>query len=396
MIRPGPFSLRARMTARRTDELHRASTPLELLFDLTFVVATGQVAVQLAHGIAAGHTPSALVTFLIVFFAIWWAWMNFTWFASGYDTDDVPYRLFTLLQMAGVLILAAGVPAGFEDGDFRGITIGYLVMRAGLVAQWLRAAAGDPQTRRVSLRTAIGFSVTQAGWLVRLALPDPWAVPSAVVLALVDMAVPLWAERAGGASWNPHHIAERYGLFTIILLGESVMVATTAVQEALHLTGHKGPLAVVALSGLILVFALWWLYYLEPSGEGLEQRRRLAYVWGYGHYGIFVSLAALAAGLEVAVLRTGHPLAAGDRIVSAAVAVPVAVYLVVLWAVHAPLLPGTGIPGRVLLPAALAALLSPLATAALTPAGVILAVALVCSAVVAARTAGRSPSQGAT
>ncbi|WP_250005024.1 low temperature requirement protein A [Actinoplanes sp. M2I2] len=375
--------LRARMTARRTDERHRASTPLELLFDLTFVVAAGQIAGRLAHGIEDGRTVPAIAVFLTVFFAIWWSWMNFTWFASGYDTDDVPYRLFTMMQMAGVLILAAGVPAAFDDGDFRGITIGYLIMRAGLVAQWIRAAISDPGHRGGPVRTAVGYSVAQAGWLVRLALPASVALPSAVVLALVDMAVPLWAERAGAASWNPHHIAERYGLFTIILLGESVMAATTAVEEALRVPGHRGPLAVVALSGLTLVFALWWLYYLQRAATGLEQRRRLAYVWGYGHYGIFAALAALGAGLEVAVRRTGHPLEAADVVVSAAVAIPVGVFLLLLWAVHAPLVPLTGISGAVVVPAAAVVLLSPLATAVLTTTGVILVVALACSAVVA-------------
>src|SRR3954453_8715573 len=127
------------MPARDTDEPHRVSSPLELLFDLTFVVAIATLTAQLAHGIAGGHVLDDLTPFLQVFFTIWWAWMNFTWFASSYDTDDVLYRLLTMVQMAGVLVLAAGVPTAFEDSDYGAITIGYLVMRSGLVAQWLRA-----------------------------------------------------------------------------------------------------------------------------------------------------------------------------------------------------------------------------------------------------------------
>ena len=121
--------IRVRMTARDTDEPHRVSSPLELLFDLTFVVAIAALTAQLGHGIAAGHALDELAPFLQVFFAIWWAWMNFTWFASSYDTDDVPYRLLTMVQMGGVLVLAAGVPAAFADEDFRAVTLGYLVMR---------------------------------------------------------------------------------------------------------------------------------------------------------------------------------------------------------------------------------------------------------------------------
>jgi low temperature requirement protein LtrA len=98
MTLPPGFRIRTRMTARDTGEEHRVSSPLELLFDLTFVVAVAQIAGQLASHIEAGKGATVIVPFLMVLFAIWWAWMNFTWFASSYDTDDVPYRLLTLLR----------------------------------------------------------------------------------------------------------------------------------------------------------------------------------------------------------------------------------------------------------------------------------------------------------
>src|ERR1700742_3214804 len=109
------FVIRTRMTARDADESNRGSSPLEALFDLTFVVAVAQVADQLGTAIEGGRSLQGIVSFVMVFFAIWWAWMNFTWFASAYDTDDVPYRLLTLVQMTGVLNLAAGVPSGVNS-----------------------------------------------------------------------------------------------------------------------------------------------------------------------------------------------------------------------------------------------------------------------------------------
>src|SRR6266496_881773 len=114
------------MTARPIDEAHRTASPLELLFDLTFVVAVAAVTAELAHSIAEGH--AGVLPFLQVFFAIWWAWMNFTWFASSYDTDDVPYRLLAMVQMARVLVLAAGVPPAAEHSDYRAVGVGYLIM----------------------------------------------------------------------------------------------------------------------------------------------------------------------------------------------------------------------------------------------------------------------------
>ena len=98
------------MVARRADEEHRSSTVLELFFDLCFVVAVAQAAAGLHHAISEDAVADGVVAYVMVFFAVWWAWMNFTWFASAYDTDDIAYRLTTLVQIAGALVFAAGVP----------------------------------------------------------------------------------------------------------------------------------------------------------------------------------------------------------------------------------------------------------------------------------------------
>jgi low temperature requirement protein LtrA len=251
------------MVARRADESNRVSSPLELLFDLTFVVAIAQIATQLASAIEHGHAGNAIIPFIMVFFAIWWAWMNFTWFASAYDTDDVPYRLLTLVQMGGVLVLAAGVPAAFSTQNFLGITIGYFIMRVGLVAQWVRAAIENPEGRGTATRYAIAVTVIQLGWLLRLLLPTApnqiWLTVyvAFLLLAALELCAPFWAERTGSTTWHPHHIAERYGLFTIILLGESV--ASLAGGFSLILSSHAptAGLVVVGVASLLLLFALW-------------------------------------------------------------------------------------------------------------------------------------------
>jgi low temperature requirement protein LtrA len=381
-MEPQRISIRSRMTARAIDEPHRTPTQLELLFDLTFVVAIAAVVVQLGHGVAEGHAVEVVVPFLQVFFAIWWAWMNFTWFASSYDTDDVPYRLLTLLQMGGVLVLAAGVPSAFGNGDYRAVTLGYLIMRVGLVVQWLRAAREDPEGRGTARRYAAGISAAEAGWLVRLLLDELGVVTGAalvvVFLALVvaELAVPVWAERSRSTSWHPHHIAERYSLFTIILLGESVLAVSTGIADVLG-AGLHGSLVVVAGSGLVLLFALWWLYELEPSADGLSTRRGRAFLWGYGHYGVFAALAALGAGLEVAVLQSGTHDALGTGY---AVAAPTSVFLALLWVSHAPIVPRSRVRPSILLGAATLVLLAPVAGAG---AGVGAIVALVAAAAVA-------------
>ncbi|MDM4763968.1 low temperature requirement protein A [Galbitalea sp. SE-J8] len=326
-------SLRTRMVARDTTERHRASTPLELLVDLVFVVAVSQLAAALAETAEHGHPLDGVVPFAMVFFAIWWAWMNFTWFASAYDTDDVGYRLLTLVQMAGALIIAAGVPGAFEQ-HFDAVTIGYLVMRIGLVAQWVRAGAQHPAGRATAWRYAAGISVVQALWLTRLALPHEAQFWTFFVCAVLDVAVPIWAERTGGTAWHPHHIAERYGLFVIILLGESVLAATVAFAGAERTVER----VVIGLAGLVILFALWWVYFLHPVGEDLERRPSRSYLWGYGHYVLFAALAAVGAGLEVAVVVSGEPDApVGDRTVAVLVGLPLAVALATMWLLQLPL-----------------------------------------------------------
>ena len=371
------------MRPRSTDEPGRASTPLELLFDLTFVVAISRAVIEFADYIAHGDGVEGIVPFLAVFFAIWWAWMNFTWFASAYDTDDVLYRLLTMVQMGGVLLLAAGVRAAFVETDYFAVTLGYFVMRFALVLQWLRAARGDPAGRATALRFALGIVVLQLGWWGRLFLPDSFDAITFPVLVLLELSVAVWAERNHRTTWHPHHIAERYGLFTIILLGESVLAATSGVQGALEVSGVSGQLAVVALASIVLLFALWWLYFLEPAGEGLEQHPQLSYFWGYGHYFVFVALAAVGSGLEVAVEAAAHPVEGSPVGIGYAVALPVAVFLIMLWALHAPLVPRLVIRPTTILLAAVLVLLLPMTVGTLGLTGVVAGVALVCAAVIA-------------
>lgn len=151
------------MVPRDPVEEHRAATPLELFFDLCFVVAIAQAGDRLHHALGDGRVGEGVLAYALVFFAIWWAWMNFTWFASAYDCDDVLYRLATLVQITGALILAAGVPRAFDARDFGVAVLGYVVMRVALVTQWLRAAHANPAGRRTALRFAVGVAVVQGG-----------------------------------------------------------------------------------------------------------------------------------------------------------------------------------------------------------------------------------------
>jgi low temperature requirement protein LtrA len=325
--------LRRSMRARSPHEAHRTATPLELFFDLVFVVAIAQAASGLHHSIAEAHAVEGVIGYLMVFFAIWWAWMNFTWFASAYDCDDVPYRLAVFVQIAGALILAAGVPAMFETRTPNGATVGgYVVMRLAVVGQWLRAAASDPERRTTARRYALGIMLLQLAWVGMLFVP--WLlVPGFIIFAALELAVPVWAERAGMTTWHPHHIAERYGLLTLIVLGESILAATVAIQSALASGEALSALTPIIVGGLLIVYSMWWVYFDRPVHDLLMSLRK-AIVWGYGHYFVYAAAAATGAGLAVTVDQASHHAKVSARAAGAAVAVPVVVYLVCLWVLH--------------------------------------------------------------
>ncbi|MQA87920.1 MAG: low temperature requirement protein A [Streptosporangiales bacterium] len=369
------------MFARSPDDEHRPATPLELFFDLCFVVAVAQAGAQLHHALAENHAAAGVVSYLTVFFSIWWAWMNFTWFASAYDNDDVPYRIAAMVQITGALTLAAGVPRAFEHHDFDVVFLGYAVMRVGLIALWLRAARADPARRTTALRFAAGLTVAMLGWSVMLA-SGHWPLWGWWLMAAVELAVPIWAERAAKTSWHPSHIAERYGLFTIIVLGESILAATMAVQSALDVQGATGALLATAGGGLLVTFSLWWLYFAK-SAHRLLVSNRAAFRWGYGHYFVFASAAAVGAGLAVNVDQITGAAHLPGWAAGATVTVPVAAFLLTLWILH--LRPHhSGLPHQIMPPTGAALVLA--STAAPQPvlvAGLLLAALVVTSLVTA-------------
>jgi low temperature requirement protein LtrA len=322
------------MSGRDPDEEHRSSTPLELFFDLCFVVAVASAAASLHHDLAHDH-PSGYVWYAAAFFAIWWAWVNYSWFASAYDSGDVSFRLLTFVVMAGVLVVAAGIPrATGEDHDFWVLVVGYVIMRVAMIPLWLRVAREHPECRTTALRYAGGIAVIQVLWVLRTALvphaSSGWVLFA--VLVLLEMALPYFAEHAGRTPWHRHHIAERYELFTIIVLGEVILATTQAISGAADLDGLDDQLVLLILGSLLLVFSMWWIYFKTPVVD--EITRRTAFVFGYAHYFVFASVAATGATLAVLVDVLHHDAHLGHRTALVLLAAPVSVYLLTVSGLH--------------------------------------------------------------
>ena len=164
------------------------------------------------------------------------------------------------------------------------------------------------------MRYALGVTLVQVLWIARLVMPVSWAWPTFIAFMALELAVPVWAERPGMTPWHPHHIAERYGLLVIITLGECVLGATNSVAGIYQSQGWSLELALVGLGATSLVFSLWWMYFLQPMGDALHHHRDRAFLWGYGHFVVFASAAAVGASLEVVadVLKAEGAAGAGD------------------------------------------------------------------------------------
>ena len=326
----GRFGL-IRMSGRDPRQQHRVASSLELFFDLVFVIAVSQASQNLHHGIVEGHAMATVLAYAMIFLAIWWASMNFTWFASAFDTDDWLYRVTTIVQMGGVLVLAAGVHDAMAEGEWATVTWGYVIMRLAMVAQWVRLAVSDPELRAVALRYAVGISVVQCIWVARIAFSSEVQFWSFLPAMLLEVLVPVWAERARNTPWHPHHIAERYSLFVLILLGESLLASANAIIDALNSGEHVDGIVGLAAAGLVLAAGVWWMYFSHEYGEQLSSASS-GFAFGYAHYLLFAAVGAISAGIEVELgLLSGASEHLSAATASLSLTAPVAVFMAVVW-----------------------------------------------------------------
>ncbi|MEP6479402.1 MAG: low temperature requirement protein A [Rhodoglobus sp.] len=336
-----------RMSGRDPQESHRAATPLELLFDLAFVVAFGQAADQLSHFVADANPLPGIVGFTFAIVCICWAWINFSWFASAYDTDDWFYRLCTMVQMIGVVVFSLGIPAFFDSLAAGGPVdnavpvLGYVTMRVALIGQWLRAARGDPARRRTAMGYVYFVGGAQLGWIVTgmIGFGQAAFFTIAVLLFAVELVAPILAERkTSGTPWNAYHIAERYGLLAIIALGEGVFGTVAVVSVVVQEQGWSTEAVLIIVAGIGLTFGLWWTYFMIPSGQVLSVHRERSTAWSYGHIPLYGSIAAIGAGLHIAALVVEGDAHIDTLGAIVAVVVPALIFTLVFYGLYTQLL----------------------------------------------------------
>jgi low temperature requirement protein LtrA len=288
-----------------TDRPERHPSWLELFFDLVFVAAVAALTQQL-H---ADHSLAGLAVFAGLFVPVWWAWRGFAWYATGFDTDDRTFRCALFSGMLGVGALSAGVH-GAAHGNSTAFVIAYAGLLSVLAALYAGAWWRSPGVRPLAARQVIGYGLGATLWLASLALGEgarPWIWGAAM---LVLIAIPLAVLRQPQRAYDAGHIAERYGLFTIIVLGEAV-VGTVAGLD----TGGSVAAILVALLGFVVAASIWWVYfgrYRSMPGGGTSAR----FVRAQMHLLIFVGIAAAAVGVAFAVEAAagGRALTLADRL----------------------------------------------------------------------------------
>jgi low temperature requirement protein LtrA len=309
----------------QTDE-ERSASRLELFFDLAFVLVVAELAISLREDLS----PRGFAVFAGLFTLVWWSWVGSTLYANRFDHDDVVYRLYKLCSMAAVIGLAAA--ATEATGERYGIFVGcQLLLRAVLLLQYHRAYRHIEKARPIARLYMIGAALGALLWAVSLVVPRPVGFGLWAAAVLVEALVPLVATRSSSdVPLHVEHLPERFALFVILVLGESVAAVAHGLSDAAW-TPSAIPVAVLSF---VLAAALWWSYFDLAGARakrllnevGGEHSNYVHDVYVFGQLPLTLALAAIGAGIELAVVESGEgDVPAGTRLLLAG---GVALYLI--------------------------------------------------------------------
>ncbi|MCX5883634.1 MAG: low temperature requirement protein A [Deltaproteobacteria bacterium] len=276
-------------------ERERHATWLELLYDLVFVAAISQLSVNLNKD----YSFFGFLNFSILFIPVWWAWIGHTFYLTRFDSDDVIHRLLTMVQIVAVASLIVHVPSALGEST-NGFALSYAAVRSMLVLEYWRAGRHNRPVRPLVNRYMIGFGCAAALWVVSTFIPMPHRFIVWYLAIGVDFFAPLTAG-ALHVKFPPHlvHLPERFGLFTIIVIGEAVVSIVMGIKAG-HLISSS---AAAAIMGLIIVFTLWWGYFDGVKGAGTRQLTSKDHVrayqqWLYSHLPLTMAIASIAVGIR--------------------------------------------------------------------------------------------------
>jgi len=303
---PPPRSARGRIARRpqlltgdhAPDERH--ASWLELFFDLVFVVAIAELGNSLSHD----HSATGTLHFLVLFTAFWIVWIEYTFYADRFETDDALFRVMTGAVMLSILIASTNVHNAFS-GNADGFALAFVAMQVCVLALYAFAFVTLPIARTLAARYIAGFGLGALFWLVSIGFDDPinyalWGAGIVVAVATPLLSVRVIVDTPVHAA----HMAERFGLFTMIVLGESILAVAVGTSK----TDWGFEVALVGALGFLCAGCLWWIYFDFVDGEAAVSRSalmRLLYV--NAHLPLLAGLTAFGIGVKLAILGAGLP-----------------------------------------------------------------------------------------
>ena len=291
------------MRTAATEGEHRSATWLELFYDLVFVVAVA----ALGHRLLVNHTWSGAVAFVGLFIPLWWSWVSFTFYADRYDTDDLGQRLLAVAQMVAIALMAASI-SGEESDSTVAFAASFILARVVLLAMYSRAYQYIPESRNLVAGYLRGFTLGGIPWVLSLWVPEPWRFVLWGIGLAIDFATPFILRKVQArVPLSVTHLPERFGLFTILVLGESI----AAVVAGLGSIGWETDSTIGLIIGVVTATGLWWLYFDNVEGSVVRRRTEQTKawkptVWIYTHLPLAIGLTASGIGMEFLVAQHGE------------------------------------------------------------------------------------------
>ncbi len=275
----------------------RKVTWLELFYDLIFVAAIIQLGDALGHDVSI----SGFAAFAGHFAPLWIAWSGFTFFANRFDVDDFTHRIMVFVQMFAMGAMAISAPHAME-GHHTIFSLCFAVAQLMVVAMHVRAWYQVPNARDYCKYWGIVFAISALAFLLSALLPTPWAYGMWGLGILAILAAPVSEVSRTLMERYPldmEHLSERYGLLTIIVLGESFVkvlsyLSGSELATELEYVG-KGSL------GLLLTCTVWWIYFDDVAGSHLKKQRGAFEVWLYGHLPLAIAITGVGVAVKKAI-----------------------------------------------------------------------------------------------
>ena len=275
-------------------------TWLENFYDLIVAI----IVFQLSRDLNQNVSIYGFLTFVALFIPVVWSWIGVTFYSTRFETDDLAHRLLMLLQIAVAALMAVSVPDGLGKNS-SWFALSYAIMRTILVIEYLRTRKHVPAARKLTTRYSIGFSIAAGIWFASIFVPPPFRLFLWIIGLGVDIGTPLLFARQLSVQFAPHihHLPERFGSFTIIVLGISILGVVNGIAD------HNWTISSIISAGLGLgiAFSLWWIYFDTVDGSEIRALREnkqigIYVTWLYIHFPLIIAFTAFGVSIEHVVL----------------------------------------------------------------------------------------------